>query len=116
MAAISLALGIADSIQSRAGGVTLDTIFINEGFGSLDDASLDKALVILDELRECRMVGLIFHVGEMRSRIPCQVEVVKTATGRRLSGKVYSLNVVKLLCILLGMVLRTIAEKPPQGA
>ena len=84
MAAISLALGIADSIQSRAGGVTLDTIFIDEGFGSLDDASLDKALVILDELRECRMVGLISHVGEMRSRIPCQVEVVKTATGSRI--------------------------------
>ena len=84
MASISLALGLADSIQNRSGGVKLDTIFIDEGFGSLDEASLDKALVILDELRERRMVGLISHVGEMRSRIPCRVEVVKTASGSRI--------------------------------
>ena len=84
MASISLALGLADSIQNRSGGVKLDTIFIDEGFGSLDDASLDKALVILDELRDCRMVGLISHVGEMRSRIPCRVEIVKTASGSRI--------------------------------
>ena len=84
MASISLALGLADSIQNRSGGVKLDTIFIDEGFGSLDDASLDKALVILDELRDRRMVGLISHVGEMRSRIPSRVEVVKTASGSRI--------------------------------
>ena len=84
MASISLALGLADSIQNRSGGVKLDTIFIDEGFGSLDEASLDKALVILDELRERRMVGLISHVGEMRSRIPCRVEVVKTESGSRI--------------------------------
>ena len=84
MASISLALGLADSIQNRSGGVKLDTIFIDEGFGSLDEASLDKALVILDELRERRMVGLISHVGEMRSRIPCRVEVLKTAAGSRI--------------------------------
>ena len=84
MASISLALGLADSIQNRSGGVKLDTIFIDEGFGSLDDASLDKALVILDELRDRRMVGLISHVGEMRSRIPCRVEVIKTASGSRI--------------------------------
>ena len=84
MASISLALGLADSIQNRSGGVKLDTIFIDEGFGSLDEASLDKALVILDELRERRMVGLISHVGEMRSRIPCRVEVIKTAAGSRI--------------------------------
>ena len=84
MASISLALGLADSIQNRSGGVRLDTIFIDEGFGSLDDATLDKALVILDELRDSRMVGLISHVGEMRLRIPCRVEVVKTAYGSRI--------------------------------
>ncbi|MDR0601050.1 MAG: AAA family ATPase [Treponema sp.] len=84
MASISLALGLADSIQNRAGGVSLDAIFIDEGFGSLDEGSLDKALGILDELRDNRMVGLISHVGEMRSRVPCQVEVIKTPSGSRI--------------------------------
>ncbi|GHU86925.1 nuclease SbcCD subunit C [Spirochaetia bacterium] len=84
MASISLALGLADSIQSRSGGVRLDAVFIDEGFGSLDEGSLDKALIILDELRDRRMVGLISHVGEMRSRIPCKVEVVKTGQGSRI--------------------------------
>jgi len=81
MASISLALGLADSIQNRSGGVRLDAVFIDEGFGSLDEASLDKALVILDELRDRRMVGIISHVSELRSRIPCRVEVIKTASG-----------------------------------
>ena len=85
MASISLALGLADSIQNRSGGVRLDAIFIDEGFGSLDEASLDKALVILDELRDRRMVGLISHVNELRSRIPCKVEVIKTASGSKIS-------------------------------
>ncbi|GHV90223.1 nuclease SbcCD subunit C [Spirochaetia bacterium] len=84
MASISLALGLADSIQSRSGGVRLDAVFIDEGFGSLDEGSLDKALLILDELRDRRMVGLISHVGEMRSRIPCKVEVIKTGSGSRI--------------------------------
>jgi len=85
MASISLALGLADSIQNRSGGVRLDAVFIDEGFGSLDETSLDKALVILDELREHRMVGLISHVGELRSRIPCQIEVIKTSAGSRIN-------------------------------
>jgi exonuclease SbcC len=85
MASISLALGLADSIQARAGGVRLDAVFIDEGFGSLDEASLDKALVVLDELREHRMVGLISHVGEMRSRIPSRIEVIKSGSGSKIS-------------------------------
>jgi exonuclease SbcC len=84
MASISLALGLADSIQNRSGGVRLDAVFIDEGFGSLDEASLDRALVILDELRDHRMVGLISHVGEMRSRIPSRVEVIKSGAGSRI--------------------------------
>jgi exonuclease SbcC len=84
MASISLALGLADSIQSRAGGLRIDAVFIDEGFGSLDEGSLDKALSILDELRDHRMVGLISHVPEMRSRIPCQVEIVKTPSGSKI--------------------------------
>jgi exonuclease SbcC len=83
MASISLALGLADSIQARSGGVRLDAVFIDEGFGSLDEGSLDKALIILDELREHRMVGLISHVGEMQSRIPSRIEVIKTGAGSR---------------------------------
>ncbi|AEF81725.1 AAA family ATPase [Leadbettera azotonutricia] len=81
MASISLALGLADSIQNRSGGVRLDAVFIDEGFGSLDEGTLDKALSILDELQSQRMVGLISHVGEMKSRIPCRVEVIKSASG-----------------------------------
>ncbi|MDR0400065.1 MAG: AAA family ATPase [Treponema sp.] len=84
LASISLALGLADSIQTRSGGVRLDAVFIDEGFGSLDEASLDKALLILDELRDHRMVGLISHVGDMGSRIPCRIEVVKTGSGSRI--------------------------------
>jgi exonuclease SbcC len=87
MASISLALGLADSIQNRSGGIRLDAVFIDEGFGSLDEASLDKALIILDELREHRMVGLISHVGEMRNRIPSQIEVHKTGNGSSISIK-----------------------------
>ncbi|MFA6507603.1 MAG: AAA family ATPase [Treponemataceae bacterium] len=85
MASISLALGLADSIQARSGGVRLDAVFIDEGFGSLDDASLDKALGILDEIRDHRMVGLISHVGEMKSRIPSRLEIIKTNIGSRIT-------------------------------
>ncbi|MHC6204621.1 AAA family ATPase [Breznakiellaceae bacterium SP9] len=84
MASISLALGLADSIQTRSGGVRLDAVFIDEGFGTLDDATLDKALGILDGLRDHRMVGLISHVGDMRTRIPCCIEVLKETTGSTL--------------------------------
>jgi exonuclease SbcC len=84
LASISLALGLADSIQARSGGLRLDAVFIDEGFGSLDEGSLDKALLILDELRDHRMVGLISHVGELRSRIPCRVEVLKTGSGSKI--------------------------------
>jgi exonuclease SbcC len=87
LASISLALGLADSIQARSGGIRLDAVFIDEGFGSLDEGTLDKAMLILDELRDHRMVGLISHVGDMRSRIPCQVEVVKTASGSKILTK-----------------------------
>jgi exonuclease SbcC len=83
MASISLALGLADSIQTRSGGVRLDAVFIDEGFGSLDEGTLDMAMGILDELREHRMVGLISHVGEMRSRIPSRIDVIKTRSGSK---------------------------------
>lgn len=81
MTSISLALGLADSIQSRAGGIQLDAVFIDEGFGSLDESSLERAVGILDEIRGSRMVGIISHVGELRDRIPNRLEVVKTGAG-----------------------------------
>lgn len=84
MASISLALGLADSIQARSGGIQLDAVFIDEGFGSLDETSLEKALGILDEIRGHRMVGLISHVPELRSRIPGRIEIVKTQTGSKI--------------------------------
>jgi exonuclease SbcC len=84
MASISLALGLADSIQNRTGGIRLDAVFIDEGFGSLDDATLEKALGILEELRDHRMVGLISHVGEMKSRIPSRIEVLKSGSGSKI--------------------------------
>ncbi|MDR0451411.1 MAG: AAA family ATPase, partial [Treponema sp.] len=84
MASISLALGLADSIQNRSGGVRLDAVFIDEGFGSLDDATLDLAMTVLDELRSHRMVGLISHVADMRSRISSRVEVIKSGSGSRI--------------------------------
>ena len=81
MTSISLALGLADSIQSRSGGIQLDAVFIDEGFGSLDESSLERAITILDEIRDSRMVGLISHVGELRTRIPNRIEVIKTVAG-----------------------------------
>ncbi|MDR2897556.1 MAG: AAA family ATPase [Spirochaetaceae bacterium] len=81
MASISLALALTDAVQNRSGGIQLDAIFIDEGFGSLDDTTLEKALTILDEIRGSRVVGLISHVGELRNRIPVRLEVTKTSTG-----------------------------------
>ena len=81
MASISLALGLADSIQSRAGGIRIDSMFIDEGFGSLDEKNLENAISILDEIRGNRMVGIISHVGELQTRIPQKIEVIKTGTG-----------------------------------
>ncbi len=81
MASISLALALTDVVQSKAGGISLDSLFIDEGFGSLDDASLEKALSILDEIREKRMVGIISHVGDLQSRIRSQIVVTKGQNG-----------------------------------
>ena len=81
MASISLALGLADSIQARAGGIRIDSMFIDEGFGSLDEKALENAVGILDEIRGNRMVGIISHIGELQSRIPQKIEVIKTGTG-----------------------------------
>ena len=84
MVSISLALGLADSIQAGNGGIRLDSMFIDEGFGSLDEASLENAIDILDEVRGNRMVGIISHVSELRTRIPQKIEIEKTPQGSRI--------------------------------
>ncbi|GAA2508398.1 SMC family ATPase [Streptomyces gobitricini] len=81
-ASLALALGLADVVTDEAGGVRLDTLFIDEGFGSLDDQTLDEVLDVLDSLRERdRSVGIVSHVGDLRRRIPAQLEVVKERGG-----------------------------------
>jgi len=81
-ASLALALGLADVVTDEAGGVRLDTLFIDEGFGSLDDQTLDEVLDVLDALRERdRCVGIVSHVADLRRRVHAQLEVVKGRTG-----------------------------------
>jgi exonuclease SbcC len=81
-ASLALALGLADVVTDEAGGVRLDTLFIDEGFGSLDDHTLDEVLDVLDSLRERdRSVGIVSHVADLRLRIPVQLEVIKGRDG-----------------------------------
>ncbi len=81
-ASLALALGLADVVTEEAGAVRLDTLFIDEGFGSLDEQTLDEVLDVLDALRERdRTVGIVSHVADLRHRIPAQLEVVKGRDG-----------------------------------
>jgi DNA repair protein SbcC/Rad50 len=84
MAALSLAFGLADTIRERSGGASLDAIFIDEGFGSLDDEALDRAVTVLDEARGARTVGIVSHVAELKARIPSRIEVSKARSGSSL--------------------------------
>ncbi|MFJ8998817.1 AAA family ATPase [Streptomyces sp. NPDC102359] len=84
-ASLALALGLADVVTDEAGGVRLDTLFIDEGFGSLDDQTLDEVLDVLDSLREHdRSVGIVSHVADLRRRVHAQLEVEKGRSGSRL--------------------------------
>ena len=81
-ASLSLALGMSDAIQASAGGVRLDTMFVDEGFGSLDEESLEMALQALSSLSQGhRLVGLISHVGTLKERIDKRIVVVKQRSG-----------------------------------
>ena len=81
-ASLALALGLSDEIQSSAGGVRLDTMFVDEGFGSLDDESLRLAIAILQELTDGnRLVGIISHVSELKTKIDKQIVVSKDLFG-----------------------------------
>lgn len=83
-AALSLALGLADVVQNYAGGVSLETMFIDEGFGTLDPESLDQAIEALIDIQGSgRLVGIISHVPELKERIDARLEVIATQTGSK---------------------------------
>ena len=83
---LALALGLADVIAHEVGGADLDTLFVDEGFGSLDADTLDDVMDTLDSLRDGgRVVGVVSHVAEMRDRIPVQLRVAKSRQGSSLS-------------------------------
>ncbi|GAB2896672.1 AAA family ATPase [Neomicrococcus lactis] len=82
MVSLSLALGLAEVIQEESGGISLETLFVDEGFGTLDQSSLEQVMSAIDDLREGgRVVGLVSHVEEMKQRIPAQIQVRKTPRG-----------------------------------
>lgn len=82
MASLALALGLADAVREESGGFDLQTLFVDEGFGTLDDESLEQVMTVLDGLREGgRAVGVVSHVAELRTRIPHQVVVSKSERG-----------------------------------
>ena len=83
-ASLSLALGLADVVQSYAGGVTVDTMFVDEGFGTLDPESLDNAINCLIELQNNgRLVGIISHVPELKERIDARLEITPAKEGSK---------------------------------
>ncbi|MDV6303740.1 MULTISPECIES: SMC family ATPase [Rhodococcus] len=85
LASLSLALGLADVVAAESGGVVLDTMFIDEGFGTLDADTLESVMAVLDELRAGgRVVGVVSHVDEMRQRIPSRLYVKRERTGSTL--------------------------------
>ena len=82
MAALSLALGLSDVVQSYAGGIKLDTLFIDEGFGSLDSDALDAAITVLIDLQASgRMIGIISHVTELREQMANRIDVFSSISG-----------------------------------
>ncbi|MFI7698658.1 AAA family ATPase [Nonomuraea sp. NPDC049480] len=84
---LALALGLADVVTAEAGGAEIGTLFVDEGFGTLDEDTLDGVLDILDGLRDGgRAVGIVSHVAELRSRITAQLKVTKTRTGSTLAA------------------------------
>ncbi len=85
LASLALALGLADVVTAEAGGARLETLFVDEGFGTLDDeGTLDEVLEVLDALRDGgRAIGIVSHVAELRQRIPAQLRVEKGRSGSR---------------------------------
>ena len=82
-ASLALALGLSDVVQHAAGGVRLDAMFIDEGFGSLDAESLDVAISTLQEIAGNRVIGVISHVGDLAARIDRQIRITRSRSGSR---------------------------------
>ncbi|NDU75465.1 AAA family ATPase [Actinomadura sp. DSM 109109] len=79
---LALALGLADVVTAEAGGAEIGTLFVDEGFGTLDEETLDEVMDVLDGLRDGgRAVGIVSHVAELRARIPAQLRVTKNRAG-----------------------------------
>jgi exonuclease SbcC len=79
---LALALGLADVVKAEAGGVDLDTLFIDEGFGSLDAETLDQVMAVIDDLRDRgRVVGIVSHVADLKERVPERLEVRRLPDG-----------------------------------
>jgi exonuclease SbcC len=92
MASLALALGLADVVTEEAGGTRIEALFVDEGFGSLDEETLEEVMNVLDGLREGgRCVGIVSHVSELRQRIPAQIRVRKGHSGSSLSVTTESL-------------------------
>ena len=90
MASLSLALGLSDEIQSSSGGIRLDTMFVDEGFGSLSEEARDNSIKILNDLTEGnRLVGIISHVSDLKEKIEKQIVVTKDKSGK---------STVKIIC------------------
>ena len=84
LASLSLALGLADVVQSRCGGIHLETLFVDEGFGTLDPETLDLAIKALLDLQQGgRLVGIISHVPELKESIDARLEIIPTDKGSR---------------------------------
>jgi exonuclease SbcC len=82
---LALALGLADVVSAEAGGTAIETLFVDEGFGTLDEDTLEEVMDVLDGLRSGgRAVGLVSHVTDLRTRIPAQLEVIKDRNGSHL--------------------------------
>ena len=86
MAALSLALGMGDQIKSKKGSINLDMMFIDEGFGSLDEHSRNQAVRVLQEMAEgSRLIGIISHVNELKEQIDHKLVVKKNEKGSSVS-------------------------------
>ena len=91
LASLALALGLANVVTAEAGGTRIEALFVDEGFGSLDEDTLEEVMTVLDGLREGgRMVGIVSHVAELRQRIPAQVRVRKGQAGSQLTVRTHT--------------------------
>ncbi|MBC7591656.1 MAG: SMC family ATPase, partial [Salinibacterium sp.] len=91
LASLALALGLAEVVSNQAGGIRLDTLFVDEGFGSLDSDTLEVAMTTLDSLRAGgRTIGLISHVEAMKEQIPAKLQISVTDQGHSVIEEGYA--------------------------